>query len=505
MHVWARLVNRVQRTRFERIWRIDMKKMNKFLGVLTVLMLTACIAVPGAIGQTPEASVAEDAAVEAIIGQDQPLKAGPVFIVPIEGTIDKGLSMYIERALDDATNASAATIVFHVDTFGGLVDAADVIRKAILAQAIPTIAFIDRNAASAGALISYAADAIVMAPGASIGAATVVEGVGGDAAPDKYQSYMRGLMRATAEANGRDPKIAEAMVDQDLEVKGVSPAGQVLTLSTLEALKLGVADRQAADLSALLTAYRLSDRHIVIHTTSAMERLFRFFGSPVVQSILMLMMLGGLYFELQTPGIGFPGIMSLIGAVLFFGPHYLMGLVESWEIVLFVLGVILLMVEIFVIPGFGIAGISGLTLIVVSLGVGMIGNVGLSFPAGAAISRSVWTLASTMIILLFGGFFLARYLPRSQRMSQLILAPEMKSSLGFTSADSRTDLIGNTGQALTVLRPAGSANINGQRLDVITSGEFIEAGKSIRIVDVKGSRIEVREVSSLETPGDATV
>jgi len=499
--------------------------MNRFFAVLTAMMLIVSISGQVSVGQSTDAASpavdapspatdATDQTSEAVadadqssvvdVGQDQPLKAGPVFIVPIEGTIDKGLSMYIERALDDAAEAGAATIIFHVDTFGGLVDAADVIRKAILAETIPTIAFIDRNAASAGALISYAADAIVMAPGASIGAATVVEGIGGDAAPDKYQSYMRGLMRATAEANGRDPKIAEAMVDQDLEIKGVSEAGQVLTLSTLEALKLGVADRQATDMDGLLAAYQLSDRRIVFHKTSAMERLFRFFGSPVVQSILMLMMLGGLYFELQTPGVGFPGIMSLIGAILFFGPHYVMGLVESWEIVLFVIGVILLLLEIFVIPGFGVAGVSGLTLIVVSLGVGMIGNIGLSFPAGAAITRAVWTLASTMIILLFGGYFLARYLPRSHRMSQLILAPEMRSSLGFTSADSRTDLVGDTGHALTTLRPAGSADINGQRLDVITSGEFIEAGKSVRIVNVKGSRIEVREVSSPAPPIDAT-
>jgi len=204
------------------------------------------------------------------------------------------------------------------------------------------------------------------------------------------------------------------------------------------------------------------------------------------------MMLGGLYFELQTPGVGFPGLMALIGAVLFFGPHYLMGLVESWEMVLFVIGVILLLLEIFVIPGFGIAGISGLTLIVASLSVGMIGNIGLDFPGGAAISKAVWTMASTLLILLFGGYFLGRYIPQSRRLSQLILAPELTSASGFTAAASNPDLVGMTGRALTLLRPSGAADINGERIDVTTSGEFIEPGTPVRVVDVKGSRVEVR-------------
>ena len=229
---------------------------------------------------------------------------GPVFVVPIEGMIDNGLSRYIERALEDAAEKDAALVLFQIDTFGGLVDAADKIRKELLDAPMPTVAFIDKNAASAGALISYAADRIVMVPGASIGAATVVEGGTGEAAPDKYQSYMRGLMRATAEANGRDPKIAESMVDETLEVKGISEAGKVLTLSAQEALRFGVADKILETSDEVIEAFGLSEAELVAHQESAAERVLRFLGSPVVQSILMLMMLGGLYFELQTPGVG---------------------------------------------------------------------------------------------------------------------------------------------------------------------------------------------------------
>lgn len=429
---------------------------------------------------------------------------GPVYIVPLEGPIDKGLALYIDRAVSDAEAAGAKAIIFHVDTFGGLVDAADQIRKTILDTSLPTIVYIDRNAASAGALISYAADTIIMAPGSSIGAATVVEGIGGEAAPDKYQSYMRSQMRATAEANGRDPDIAEAMVDQNIEIEGISPAGQVLTLSTSEAVKLGVADAEIESLEAVLAYLDLDTAPRVEHKSTTLEQMLRFFGSPVVQSILMLMMLGGLYFELQTPGVGFPGIMSAVGALLFFGPHYMLGLVESWEILVFVLGVGLLLVEIFVIPGFGAAGISGLVLIVGSLGFALIGNIGFMFPPAQLISSAVWTLAITMVLLVLIAFSLGKYAPKSERFSQLILAPELSSAMGFTAAESRDYLVGKIGRSLTALRPAGAANIDGERVDVTTSGEYIQANVTVRVVDVRGSRVEVREVREQDTPDETS-
>ena len=426
--------------------------------------------------------------------------SGTVFIVPVQGMIDNGLARYIERAVEDAETAGAALIVFDIDTFGGLMDAADEIRKTILNSEIPTIAFIDKNAASAGALISYAADKIVMVPGASIGAATVVEGVGGEAAPDKYQSYMRSLMRTTAEANGRDPLIAESMVDQELEVEGVIEAGQVLTLSTKEAVKLGVADAELASIDELLAIYGLTDAPIVAHALQPAERILRFFGSPVVQSILMLMMLGGLYFELQTPGVGFPGLMAAIGATMFFGPLYLLGLVENWEIALFVVGVGLLLAEIFVIPGFGIAGVAGLIAVVFSLGVSLIGNIGFDFPSGAAVSSAVMTLAVTFVLFIILLFSLGRYLPRSERFNQLVLQPALSSDMGYTSADSHFEFLGKHGLSTTPLRPSGSAEISGKRVDVVTDGEFIESGTPVEVVDVQGARVQVRAVKRLAEP-----
>jgi len=332
-----------------------------------------------------------------------------------------------------------------------------------------------------------------MVPGASIGAATVVQGTSGEAAPDKYQSYMRGLMRATAEANGRDPAIAEAMVDESIEIEGITVEGEVLTLSTSEAIELRVADAEQASLDELLATYEVNERDVVEHQLTRAEGLLRFFSSPVVQSILMLMMMGGLYFELQSPGVGFPGMIAAVGAAAFFGPHYLLGLVESWEIVLFVLGVVLLLVEIFVIPGFGIAGVTGLAAVLLALGFSLIGNIGFSFPSGQAISSAVLTLASSLVMLIIAMFSLGRMLPRSERFSELILMPTLSTDTGHTSAQTHIEWLGKIGTSITDLRPSGTAEIGDERIDVVTSGEYIEKGSSVEVVSVEGSRVRVRK------------
>ncbi len=429
---------------------------------------------------------------------EAPLAEGAVYIVPIQGPIDNVLARYVSRATRDAEAAGASLIVFDVDTFGGLVDAADKIRKTILDVEPVTVAFIDKNAASAGALISYASDRIVMVPGASIGAVTVVEGGSGEAAPDKYQSYMRGLMRATAEANGRDPQIAEAMVDESLEVEGVSEAGSVLTLSSEEALRLGVADAILSDMDVVVEQAGLAPTASVAHRASMIERALRFLSSPVLQSLLMLMMMGGLYFELQTPGVGFPGTIAAVGAAMFFAPHYMIGLVQSWEIVLFGIGVLLLLAEIFVIPGFGVAGIGGLVLVAGSLFAALIGNVGLAFPPFAALAPAVGTMAVTLVLLIVLMFSLSKYLPKSERFGHLVLSPDLASASGYVSSDALDDLVGQAGVAVTPLRPAGTADIGGDRIDVVTRGEFVAPGAAVEIIQVRGSRVVARPSTPTE-------
>lgn len=460
------------------------------LGSRLALMGLLLLLVSGAVLQ-------EDRAPKPLSFED-PLGEGPVFIIPIEGTIDNPLSNFLDRALTRAEEEEASLVILHMDTYGGLVMAADKMRARLLDTEVPTVTFIDQNAASAGALLSYATDRIVMVPGASIGAATVVEGGTGEAAPDKYQSYMRSQMRSTAQATGRDPDIAEAMVDENLEVEDVSLAGQVLTLSAQEAHDLGVADVILDELEEVVEAFDVADREIVHQEESLAERALRFFASPVVQSILMLLMLGGLYFELQSPGVGIAGAVAAIGMTFFFLPGYIFGLVHGWEFFVFLLGIVLIILELFVFPGFGVPGITGLLAILVALGVSMIGNVGFDFPAGGQIARAINTLAVTLVLTVVAAVAAGRYLPRTERFSQLVLKPDMSSATGYTSADTDATLVGKAGRTLTPLRPSGTAEIEGRRVDVITAGGYIDVGAEVEVVAVRGSRVEVREARAAE-------
>lgn len=411
--------------------------------------------------------------------------------VLVEGMIDNGLVHYIDRAIAQAEDRGDDVIVFELDTFGGLVDAADKIRQSILDADIRTIAFINKNAASAGALISYACDEIVMAEGASIGAATVVEGQSGEKASEKMQSYFRGLMRSTAEANGRDPQIAEAMVDESIEVEGIIEAGKLLTLSASEALEFGVADDVVDNKTAMLAKLSIEEEAIVETSQSWEEATLRFIANPVVSGILMLMMMSGLYFEFQTPGFGFGGAAAAVGAALFFAPLYIMGLAEAWEILLFALGVILLIVEIFVIPGFGVPGILGLLLVVFSLGASLIGNVGLSFPEQTEVTRAVWTMTLTLSASFGAIAMFARAMPDRRAFGLLVLRDSLTETDASSDEEEYKLLLGQEGIAKSPLRPSGVVDFSGRRMDVQTLGDFIESGEKVVVKQVNGHRVLV--------------
>jgi membrane-bound serine protease (ClpP class) len=420
---------------------------------------------------------------------------GAVYIIHVEGLIDNGLYTYIERGLERASSNNATGVILYVDTFGGLVEAADNIRKKLIETELPTVAFIDKNAASAGALISIAADSIFMSPGSSIGAATVVDGQGAYAS-EKMQSYMRGIMRATAEAKGRDPRIAEAMVDESVIIEGIIEEGKLLTLSTEEAVRLGFADASYTDVDGVIAAMGWQDAPVIDMQELWAESVLRFLANPVVSSILMLMMLGGLYFELQTPGVGFPGTMAAIGATLFFAPLYIMGLAESWEIVLFFIGVGLLIVEIFIIPGFGLAGVSGISLIIFSLGAALIGNIGLNFPELNQISNAVWTMAVTLILGVAMIASFVRYLPENTMFNKLVLSESSERSDGYVSSESKDDLLGEVGLTLTPLRPSGTALIHDRKVDVVSDGDFVEKGARVKVVETTNLRVMVRKLDA---------
>jgi membrane-bound serine protease (ClpP class) len=422
--------------------------------------------------------------------------SGVVMIMKIDGTIDPRMNRYTKLALENAENINASLVIIEMNTYGGAVNDADEIRTRILEFKKPIWVFINKNAASAGALISIACDSIYMATGASIGAATVVV-QDGSAAPDKYQSYMRSMMRSTAEANGRNPHIAEAMVDEKIKMDSIKQDGQVITFSTSEAIKYGFCDGKAESIEEILSRNNLKGSRIVNFELSATEKLIRIFLNPVISGILILIILGGIYFEFQAPGIGFPLAAAIVAAALYFIPYYLNGLAANWEIIMFFIGLILLALEFFVIPGFGIAGISGIIITLGSLILVMLNNdiFDFSFVDTTDILRSTAAIfggfTASLFVLFFGGIRLSK----SKAFNKFALVDTFDKSQGYVSTAPRESLSGKSGIAYTVLRPAGKVMIDGVIHDATTRGEFINKDEKIVVFSEEGSTLKVRSVS----------
>ena len=432
-----------------------------------------------------------------LIGNYRATAQENLYYYRIDEEIAKPSLRKTQLALKEATEGNFDYILLEMNTFGGELAAADEIRTLLLDAPMPVFVFINNNAASAGALISIACDSIYMAPGASIGAASVVNQAG-EIMPDKYQSYMRSLMRATAERNGRNPQIAEAMVDPDTYVEGISEVGKVLTFTTNEAIKHGFCEGEADSRETAIRAAGITDFNITEQNLSWIEKVINFLVSPVVSSILIMMMVGGIYFELQSPGLGLPIIIALIGAVLFFAPHYLQGLAEHWEILLFIGGLALLILEIFVIPGFGVAGISGIVLMVTALVFAMIFNIGFDFhfaPKGAVVG-GFFNVLSALII----GFFISLWLSKKvflmkTKYGVLALDTELKETEGFTSVDTHlSGLVGKTGTALTFMRPAGKVEVEDEIYDAVTDNGVVEQGTTIRVVRFENAQLVVEKL-----------
>jgi membrane-bound serine protease (ClpP class) len=318
----------------------------------------------------------------------------------------------------------------------------------------------------------------------------------GAAAPDKYQSYMRSIMRSTAEATGRDPEIAEAMVDETIEVEGVSEAGEVITFSTSEAIKYGFAEAQVNSIDKLLEHAGVDDYEITYYELSGTEKIISFFINPVVSGILIAIILGGIYFELQSPGIGFPILASVVALILYLVPYYLNGIAENWEIIAFFAGIALIGLEIFIIPGFGIAGISGIIVTLGSLVLIMINNDAFNFEfvpfeqVILAISTALGGLLAGIVVMLFGGVRLVN----SDVFKRISLEDVQDKMQGYTSNFQTSSMIGKTGKTFTVLRPSGKILIDGEIYDAYTRGEYLDKNTEIKVVDESGTSLKVRKV-----------
>ncbi len=433
-----------------------------------------------------------------------------VYKLNIKEEITEATWRQTRQAFHAADTLGAGMFLIHMNTYGGVVKDADSIRTRILQSPIPVVVFIDNNAASAGALISIACDSIYMRPGGSIGAATVVNQTG-LAMPDKYQSYMRSTMRATAEAQGkdtlvtgndtlfrwkRDPLIAEAMVDPSVAIPGIIDTGKVLTFTPSEAIEHGFCEAEAATVEEVLRKTGFDNAQIVEYKPGWIEKIIGLLVHPVISGLLIMAIIGGIYFEMQSPGIGFPLGIAVLAAVLYFAPLYLEGLAEHWEILLFVAGIILLGVEIFILPGFGVAGIAGISLAFLGLVFSLIDN--LRFDFTGVDFRKAGIAVATVVTGVSAGFGLALWLSekilttRRGIFSNLSLHTVQNVSEGYVGVDpSLLALSGKTGFARSVLRPSGKVEIEGETYDAVTAGEFIDKGEAVLVVKVEATQLYV--------------
>lgn len=405
-----------------------------------------------------------------------------------------------QKAFEEAKAMHADLILIDMNTYGGQVDAADSIRTKILNCDIPVYVFINNNAASAGALISIACDSIYMVPGANMGAATVVNQTG-EAMPDKYQSYMRSMMRSTAEANGRDPEIAQAMVDPRIVVPGLIDSTMVLTFTPSEAMENGFCEAEIKNIPDLLDRLNIKDYSIEKQELKATDFIIRFLINPLVSSILIMMIVGGIYFELQSPGVGFPIAAAILGAILYFAPHYIEGLVEHWEVAVFIVGIILLALEIFVIPGFGVSGVLGILFIISSLALATVHNIGFHFEL-PDITKLVYSLLYVSLASL-GGLVLSYYLTNklfgNAQFGALSLMTVQKKEEGFSIKDSSYDkLLGNTGIAQTDLRPAGKIKLEQSYYDAVAKIGYIEKGENVEVVGYENAQLIVMKKTDVQ-------
>ncbi len=431
-----------------------------------------------------------------------------VFELPITDTIDLGLASFVDRVLAGAKEGDL--VLLKLKTFGGRVDAAVRIRDTLLESKATTIAYIDHRAISAGALIALACDTIIMSPGASIGAATPVElGEGGEAkaTSEKVVSYMRAEMRATAEAKGRRGDIAEAMVDATIAVPGVSEAGKLLTLTGERAKELGIANDIAPTYEAVFELLNLARARRVESRTHWGEKVARFLTDPVVSSLLMSLGVLGLLMELYTGGHGIGGAVGLACLALFFFGQHTARLAGMEEMLLFGLGAVLLLIEIFFIPGFGVTGVLG----IIAMGAGLAMSLvelnlpfSVSFELGyfqQAVQHATTRLALAVVVLIVGVFVLGRYMPGTRLGKHVILQADNAAAQGYvgTADTGYRDLLGKTGLALGTLRPSGIADFDGQRVDVVSEGDYIEPGSAVQVLKIDGNRVVVRraEIASV--------
>ncbi|WP_456278238.1 NfeD family protein [Bacillus sp. AK128] len=415
-----------------------------------------------------------------------------VYVIPVHETVEKGLLAFINRSIEEAEEMGAELVILDINTPGGAVDAASEIAKSITGTSIPLVAFVNKQALSAGAYIALNADEIYMTPGSTMGSAAVIDGQG-NAAGEKAESFWLAAMESAAQLNDRDPIYAKAMADKDIDLPQLNAGkGELLTLTPTQALEVGYSEGTVSSLTELLEQLNVTDHEIVYSEVSLSENIARFITHPVVVPILLSLGSLGLILELYSPGFGIPGFVGVSSLLLFFYGHTVAGLAGMEAILLFVAGFILLIIELFV-PG-GILGIIGLAAILISvfLSTESIGLAAIS----VLIAFLVCVIVSVLLFKVFG--------KKVRMFDRLILKDATHTNQGYVSNVNRKELIGLVGTTSSPLRPSGTAVFGEEFLHVVTEGVYIQENISVKIVKVEGPRVVVREISKVEENKEET-
>jgi len=418
---------------------------------------------------------------------DQGVVPVRLVVISLHGDIDPGKAAFVRRALATAGELRADVVAIDIQTYGGLLDSAIEIRDAIVGTNTTTLAFVRDRAHSAGALIALSAELVAVSQGGTFGSAEprILSGFGfgQEPADAKTVSALRAEFESTARLRGRDPVLAAAMVDKNVEVPGVVAKGDLLNVGGDQAVKLGLADVTATSVEDALAQLGYVPVSTTVVEPSVAEEIAGFLsGSPVLAVILLVIGLVGIIVEIMTPGFGVPGTIGVIALALFFGGRLIAGL-AGWEsVVLFVAGFLLLLIEVFAIPGFGIAGLSGIVMVFVAIGT-----------AFASWYEALVVILASIVISIIGLVLLARYLSRFEAWGRFVLKTRATTEDGYVSGPSKEDLIGAIGETVTMLRPAGVVRIDDRRIDAVSEGVFLPAGVLVEVVDISGNRVVVRQ------------
>ncbi|MDW7678598.1 MAG: NfeD family protein [Bacillota bacterium] len=409
-----------------------------------------------------------------VFGQDE---NDHVYVIPLEGEVGVAMEQFLAAALITVQNdPQLKGIIFDIDTYGGRIDSAENISDMIIALEVPTAAYVNPRAISAGVLITISADVITMAPGSNIGSAETIPDT------EKALSAWTGVLRSVAEEKGRDPELVAAMADQSIEIENLVDSGKLLNLTASEALEIGLSDNTSRGLQEVLNVLELSDATLIEVEVSRAVRLAQILTSVYVAPVLLSIGFIGLLMEILTAGFGVGGTVSLIAFALYFGGSILAGNAGTAVLLVFLGGILLLLIEAFV-PGFGFPGVGGILLIVISIVL-----------ASSSMTNAIVSLVIALVTSIIAFFLILKYAPKSKYFDRLTLVTEMRSDLGYVSTEHKTELLGKEGIVTSYLHPAGTVDIEGEKVDAVSEGMYVETGTRVKVIRREGRRIVVRKI-----------